>query len=529
MRTTSTRYQRRCLLMFLLAVGPQISAATAEDAPLMGWKSHASFPAPDAFQAAATDARFTYAITNTLVAKYDRQTGTRLALSKGDARHLNSGFLYKEKLYCAHSNYPQTPEHSEIKVLDPESMELTTFRDFGDYGGSLTWCFQRDGHWWCNFARYGDRNADTFLAKFDAEWKEVGRWTYPAAVISKLGRMSLSGGIWHDGRLLVTGHDDPVVFELKVPADGSVLEWSGNRSVPFTGQGFASDPRTGGLVGIDRAMRRVVFAEAVNSGPKTRPALLTIPADASACTQSRAHWAEFLNVPVEVKNSLNMKLVLIPPGRFVMGPNGSTWRVTLAKPYYLATTEVTLGAYRGFRPNHAIEGADAEFNADDRPAASLSWEDARGFCEWLSERPEEKSAGRTYVLPTEAQWEWAARAGTVTTRYFGDDDKRQQEHSWFNHTYTPNPQLESMGRGRQPVAKLVPNAFGLHDMLGNVWEWCEDRRMDAATGETRDPVMRGGSWRSGAFHCTAVAHDPGDPRMKGDNIGFRVLLKLGNE
>lgn len=84
-----------------------------------------------------------------------------------------------------------------------------------------------------------------------------------------------------------------------------------------------------------------------------------------------------------------------------------------------------------------------------------------------------------------------------------------------------------MRRGRQPVAKLTANAFGLHDMLGNVWEWCDDRHMDEAMGESRDPVMRGGSWRSGAFHCTAAAHDPSDPRAKADNIGFRVSLRIG--
>ena len=75
--------------------------------------------------------------------------------------------------------------------------------------------------------------------------------------------------------------------------------------------------------------------------------------------------------------------------------------------------------------------------------------------------------------------------------------------------------------------KLKPNAWGLYDTLGNVWEWCLDRREDPATGERRDPVMRGGGWRSGGFHCTTVAFDPGDPRQRGDSIGFRVACGAG--
>ncbi len=188
---------------------------------------------------------------------------------------------------------------------------------------------------------------------------------------------------------------------------------------------------------------------------------------------------------------------------------------------------MTLGQYRRFRPGHRVEGAADEFNADDRPAAMVGWDDARAYCVWLSEQPAERAAGRAYALPTEARWEWAARAGTATTRYFGDADKEQAKFSWFNHTYTPNPKHESNGRGRRRVGQLPANAWGLHDVLGNVWEWCGDRRSDAATGETRDPVMRGGSWRSGGFHCTAVAHDPGSPGTKADNIGFRVVCDVG--
>lgn len=224
------------------------------------WMPKETFVADEARQAAAADERFVYAITNTQVAKYNRQTGERIAVSTGEAVHLNSGLLKDGKLYCAHSNYPATPERNEIKVLDPETMQLSTLHDFGDFGGSLTWVLWRDGHWWCNFARYGADNRQTFLVKLTPDWKEQGRWTYPSAVIRELGRFSLSGGVWYEDELLVTGHDDPVIFRLRLPKQGTVLELIGTQAVPFTGQGIAHDPKTGGLVGIDRKQRQVIIA-----------------------------------------------------------------------------------------------------------------------------------------------------------------------------------------------------------------------------------------------------------------------------
>ena len=257
------------------------------------------------------------------------------------------------------------------------------------------------------------------------------------------------------------------------------------------------------------------------------PPLPHLPFAADRAAVLRAEWAKALDVEPAFTNSVGMKLVLIPAGRFDMGPNGSRHRVTLNKAYYIGTTEVTMGQYRRWKAGHKVVGAEDAFDADDVPAAMVSWNDARAYCAWLSEQPAEKKAGRVYSLPTEAQWEWAARAGTTTGRHFGDTDKGQAAHSWFNVTYTPNPKHESKGRGRRPVAKLKPNAWGLYDTLGNVWEWCADRRGDEATGETRDPVMRGGSWRSGAFHCTSAAYDPGDAYTKADNIGFRVACRAG--
>lgn len=96
-------------------------------------------PAPEANQAAAADEHFVYAIDSAVVAKYDRATGKRLAVSTGNATHLNSGFFWEGKLYCAHSNYPRKPERSEIMVMNPETMLLKPFKEFGDSRGSLTW------------------------------------------------------------------------------------------------------------------------------------------------------------------------------------------------------------------------------------------------------------------------------------------------------------------------------------------------------------------------------------------------------
>ena len=224
------------------------------------WQVTRTVSAPEAHQAAAADEQHLYAITNHQVAKYDRESGQRLAVSEGDAQHLNSGFLWQGRLLCAHSNYPRVPERSEIKSLDLKTMRLTTFKDFGNHGGSLTWVVRYEKHWWCNFAYYGAKNGRTYLAKFDEDWNEVSRWTYPEEVISKLGRYSLSGGIWDGNSLLVTGHDDPVAFRLRLPQDGNVLTFIERVAVPFTGQGFAHDPRTGGLVGINRANRQIVIA-----------------------------------------------------------------------------------------------------------------------------------------------------------------------------------------------------------------------------------------------------------------------------
>ncbi|HEY2841078.1 MAG TPA: hypothetical protein VGJ26_18125 [Pirellulales bacterium] len=262
-------------LVALLALGAE--------QPSRDWKETHSFAAPEATQAAAADDRFVYAISNRVIAKYDRATEKLIARSTGEASHLNSGFFFAGKLYSAHSNFPEKPERSELKVLDPEKMSLETYKNFGASDGSLTWAIRDPaeakkaesatdrpdfqppstdfdkGIWWLNFAYYGDENSKTYLARYE-NGRETRRWTYPPEAIKKFGKNSASCGIWRDDRLLVTGHDEREFHLFELPKEGSVLTLVATVAAPFTGQGFAADPAGGGLIGIDRAKRRVVIA-----------------------------------------------------------------------------------------------------------------------------------------------------------------------------------------------------------------------------------------------------------------------------
>ncbi len=244
----------------LLAASCIASTSSAQSAR-EAWRETSTLPAVEAHQAAAADEHFVYAIGSRVIGMYDRNTGQRVAGSTPAATHLNSGYFWQGKLYCAHSNYPATPERSEIFVVDPSIMQLREFHHFAKQPGSLTWAVRHDDAWWCNFAFYGADNGRSYLAHFDDEWQEQARWTYPAALVARLGRHSLSGGVWYRGELLATDHDHPVIYRLKVPAEGRVLELLRVEAAPFAGQGIAYDPLTDGLVGIVRKKSLVVFAQ----------------------------------------------------------------------------------------------------------------------------------------------------------------------------------------------------------------------------------------------------------------------------
>lgn len=223
------------------------------------WKAAGELKSEHATQAAAADAKRVFAVCSTTVAAYDRETGKLLG-SAGGATHLNSAFVRDGKVYCAQSNYPKTPETSDICVYDPEKNTLTVFHEFKEPPGSLVWNVHDGKNWWCCFAHYGADNAKTVLIRYGDGFKEEQRWTFPKAVVDDWDKMSASGGVFDGDALLVTHHHFKVLYRLKVPKDGKELELVEALACPFPGQGIAADPKTGGLVGIDRGARKVVFA-----------------------------------------------------------------------------------------------------------------------------------------------------------------------------------------------------------------------------------------------------------------------------
>ncbi len=232
-----------------------------------------------------------------------------------------------------------------------------------------------------------------------------------------------------------------------------------------------------------------------------------------------------------IRNSIGMKLKLLPAGRFVMGsdkgePNETPHEVTLTKPFYLGVHQVTQEQYErvmGHNPSHFIGEKD--------PVEQISWTDAVEFCRKLSDSFAELDAGRAYRLPTEAEWEYACRAGTTTEFEFGDDDSQLGNYAWF---------WGNAGSLPHPVGKKQPNAWGLYDMYGNVFEWCQDwydegYYKNSLTDDPQGPplasdrVCRGGSWASDANYCRSAFRSRFTAADRIFCLGFRVVLVPPNK
>ncbi|MEZ6142456.1 MAG: endonuclease [Zavarzinella sp.] len=253
---------RYSIFLVLVICSGQLASHGGElPQPQAGYVATKTFAVPDATQAAAADEKHFYAVSNTRVVQFDRTTGKETARSDGPAKHLNSAFLWEGKVYCAHSNYPAVPHESDIRVWDLSTKKLTIFHRFEQPAGSLTWAILHEDSWWCHFAHYKEENAKSVVIRYSKAWKELQRWTYPTELVAEWDGASLSGGIWHDGKLLTTGHDKKLIYHVELPTNRTTAVVKAIYTCPWEGQGIARDPKTGGLVGIIRSKREVVFAQ----------------------------------------------------------------------------------------------------------------------------------------------------------------------------------------------------------------------------------------------------------------------------
>ena len=224
-----------------------------------------------------------------------------------------------------------------------------------------------------------------------------------------------------------------------------------------------------------------------------------------------------------VLNTLGMAFVPVSAGTFRMGSDpAETGRgaqeflrheVTLDAPFHLSVTTVTQGQYEcvvGKSPAHFTA---ARGGGPDHPAEMVSWDDAEAFCRKLSELPEEKQAGRVYRLPTETEWEYACRGGTNTAYIYGDA--------------LTSSQACYGAQAPTRVGSFAPNALGLYDMHGNVWEWCADVSPGNPAGALR--VLRGGSWHTAASACRSAARHALPATFRAADVGFRVVMEQTSE
>ena len=237
-----------------------------------------------------------------------------------------------------------------------------------------------------------------------------------------------------------------------------------------------------------------------------------------------------------VKNSIGMELVLIPAGKFRMGsPPSEKGRdkdeeqkdVELTRSFYLGKTEVTQAQWRAVTGTEPWKGKDSVHERDNYPATYVSWDDAQEFCRKLS-----KTENRTYRLPTEAEWEYACRAGTTTRFSFGDSESRLGDYGWFKNN------TSALGRSfAREVGRKKGNPFGLYDIHGNVYEWCEDVYVGNFPGGT-DPkvttegsirVCRGGSWDSFPAACSSADRFRLSQSIGYFDLGFRVAIDPSRE
>ncbi len=218
------------------------------------------------------------------------------------------------------------------------------------------------------------------------------------------------------------------------------------------------------------------------------------------------------------------EMVVIPAGEFMMGSDRQTYekpihRVSITRPFALGRYPVTFDEFERFVNNSGYNYVfdDMGWGRERRPVVNISWNDAKAYCRWISER-----TNMCYRLPSEAQWEYAARAGTTTNCYWGDDP-------WQNQANFVGSGSAWSGEKSAPVGSFPPNRWGLYDMLGNVWEWCEDQwNINYQDAPINGSAWYGGSDRRVLRGCCAFDHeDRISVSSRRDDVADYALRSIG--
>lgn len=231
-------------------------------------------------------------------------------------------------------------------------------------------------------------------------------------------------------------------------------------------------------------------------------------------------------MPDTTINSIGMELVLIPPGSFRMGGDKKLEQaedhetprhiVKISQTYFLGKYEVTQIQWSEIMNNNPSEFVD-----DKRPVERVSWNDVKVFIQKLNTKEETNK----YRLPTEAEWEYAARAGSESSYAFGSDTIMLSQHAWYR---------KNSGGKTHPVGQLNPNVWGLYDMHGNVHEWCQDwfDRQYYSQSASNAPLgpstglakaLRGGDWGSEDWYCRSASRSLSSPDRRSNRLGFRLV------
>jgi formylglycine-generating enzyme required for sulfatase activity len=302
------------------------------------------------------------------------------------------------------------------------------------------------------------------------------------------------------------------IFQTLIDRASPPLQFRSRQSVNLSGwDGGTNSPAFQNLV---RHIRQILRQPGPQDTPEPEPALE--PPE--------------LRPPVSRKmvNSIGMRFVLIPAGTFLMGSATTEQgdedelprhQVTLSQPFYLQTTPVTQGQWvevMGENPSFFHEGGD------NCPVENVSWEEAQEFIANLNDL----EGTDEYRLPTEAEWEYACRAGSNEAFCFGDEEADLKNYAWYE---------ANAGGSTHPVGRLRANAWGLYDMHGNVFEWCQDWFGEYPAGPVTDPqdpasgghrVLRGGSWNSPVEDVRSAYRLRLNPDYRYQHEGFRLARDL---